>query len=269
MGSRNELLDLEMNDPADMIVKCGDETWPVHKEVLSTRCPLFKRALEDDPENEVNEIIIDGDEQTINWVMDWIYLQRIEPEINLDSMQYFPRMYKAAEKFELHDMMKQIKRELQVFLRDRAIDVQQRFHDANPEQEPEWIEEDHIESIRHAVEEAYNKHPVQELQPFFVHYFEAAMFWPLGSSSFDDLFEIVPAFADDVLLSFMDRDYTPGILIAPIVCENCLRCPFTRVVRETRYHYVEVWQDDTGECRGVCNLCTDYRPALFADPAED
>ncbi|KAI1214728.1 uncharacterized protein F4807DRAFT_466219 [Annulohypoxylon truncatum] len=271
---------------SDITVICEDAKWKLHKVILVSRCPWFKRELvEKDPEGEINEIIIASDKDIVGWIIKWIYFKcKLHPANSveaylrhsnrgtaIDGTIYntgtiaYPRLYRAAWRFELSGLMLKIELGMKAYLRQKAIQWQRAFHDTDPLLEPQFLPDNEIDTIQDAIVQTY-KYEVDELKVIWVDFAEATMFWPVASGFFKPIFDDVPAYADEVLSYMTDRRYIPAVLKAPHHCKKCHQCPFMHPARTC--YYVRVWHDDEGEIVGECNFCTTYRPSLFFEPDE-
>ncbi|KAI1458505.1 hypothetical protein F4805DRAFT_474475 [Annulohypoxylon moriforme] len=253
---------LRTGDLSDVTVICNDIEWKLHKEILSSRCPWFKRALQDDPENEVREIIIDANECVLYSLIEWIYTKKFFNELQPTGEFSHARIYKAAEKFELPDLMKYVQGSLEEILCNKAKFWQIDFHDTDfPEEIFTIVAEGDHKEVMGQIVEAY-KLGCKGIQRVWVQFMEATMFWPMGNDMFDELFREVPAYADDVMSCMMDRDYVPAVEAIAERCEECGWCPLC----DLDYFFVKVWKENNGETKGLCNLCSNEWPSLLGQP---
>ncbi|KAI1428105.1 hypothetical protein F5Y12DRAFT_790687 [Xylaria sp. FL1777] len=69
---------------SDVTVKCGDRTWALHRNILSTRCGFFRKALQSNTFKESIDQSIelhDLDPVQVNWVIHFIYIEKVPNDL--------------------------------------------------------------------------------------------------------------------------------------------------------------------------------------------
>ncbi|KAK5636411.1 hypothetical protein RRF57_012123 [Xylaria bambusicola] len=71
---------LESGMFSDVTVKCGDKTWNLHRNILSTRCQFFRKELQANTFKESTEQLIelhDAGPDEVFWAIYYIYTTRL------------------------------------------------------------------------------------------------------------------------------------------------------------------------------------------------
>ncbi|XDG02426.1 hypothetical protein ABKA04_002041 [Annulohypoxylon sp. FPYF3050] len=251
---------------SDITIVCDDKQWKLHKKVLAARCEKFKREIDQDSENEINEIIIAGDKDLLDAIFAWIYTREMPDAYkDLEDIKSV-RMYKLAQKFELNDLIAEIEKELKQQTRVKAVWWQRESHNANPLWARHFVPEGQPIAIHDAIFAAY-EHNVGYIKKLWVDFAEATMFWPVVTGAFDEMFQRMPAFADDVLRRMTERYGDTVTVKVPLSCSVCGYCPFHTTTRLAGI-YVKV-RYDGDRFHGTCYHCTNERPSLFEDCDEE
>ncbi|KAK8023844.1 hypothetical protein PG993_011910 [Apiospora rasikravindrae] len=264
---------LKSSDFADVKVSCGDRSWNLHKVVLCSRSPFFKKALlgvfEEAGTSHV--ILRENDPDEVDGVIEYIYTGRVSQQLLKErNTNAYVKMFELGDFFDLPGLRQ---KSLQLlddrFLTDLVKDVSRHIEmESTCEERLSDVFQCHPDKLadfRHVVQSAYGDgytelqlktyEPIRRLVRQFVgHTFMQAARLP----TFQELLREFPALAAGLFISM--AEWEPE-LSAPLIVEPPLRC---RKGRERLYSHKNAYT--TVVCQqksisvqahveGVCEKC--------------
>ncbi|KAI0377922.1 BTB/POZ protein [Hypomontagnella monticulosa] len=264
---------LDSQHLSDVQIKCGEQTWLLHKAVLCRKSAWFKAVFITKPDigRLQNGCVTVGEctPEVMEAVIYWIYTDKIKDQ-NLDTENVvyaaYIDLFRAANFFVVPDLIDACLLELQLRLQKKAIKFQRAFRRFIETKTPigYLVDEFQARGVMDGAKMAWESN-LETLKGLWLDFFEATMYWALWHRSALRLGIEHPSFHKKMDEEIFRRQGANRNLrdLPNRYCAICGCDPFSS---EDGY-YAEVWVEDPAEgMLGACDKCGNT-PRLFkAEP---
>ncbi|KAK8029731.1 BTB/POZ protein [Apiospora rasikravindrae] len=272
---------------SDVLVRCGDEDWRLHKLMLSSRCLYFRTGLSNAwvkchylsnktctsnllkltkvlPKMLGNPAFFYIDEQDVQavwWIVIWIYTGCLPGEILAEDGSNITaclRLIHCSRVFLLPDLTAYAQNHLYHTLQKTMIEAQTAFCMADNSKVQFDVSD--LYGFFAGVEKVYEKegddNEFAGEKQYFTNVVKGAHFWPLLDSNFQMMTRHCPQFWAEVM-SLQETAITDGAhwpYLKPDECHKCEHSPwqFDDLPRSTHWATLKLVK---GKCQATCNRC--------------
>ncbi|KAK8001255.1 hypothetical protein PG991_013477 [Apiospora marii] len=246
-------------EDSDVLVRCGDQSWPLHKVILSSRCLYFRSGLKASwvLGNPLYYCIDEQDVQAVHWIIHWIYSACLPQELSPQDSSTFTaclRLLRCSRVFLLPELTADAQYHLYRISQNMIIEAQTAFYVADDSDEQ--FEMSDLDGFFDGVKMVYEDEHLKNDRGYFTGVVKGAHFWPLLDTNFKNKAEAQQAFWIDVM-SLQQEAITNGAYwpyIKPEKCHICEHSPWTCKDRPRSTHWATL-KLVKGKCQATCNHC--------------
>ncbi|KAK8859667.1 BTB/POZ protein [Apiospora arundinis] len=247
---------LHSGERSDVLVRCGTQSWRLHKTILQTRCMYFSTGI-DTAWMLGNPLFFYVDEQDVEavwWIITWIYIRCLPGELCVKDGSIFTaclRLIRCSRVFLLPPLTAYALQHLYNASQNMMIDAQFAFIDA--EDSDAQFEMSELDGFFDGVKKAYEDDDLQAEKQYFIDVVQGAHFWPMLDSNFKDKAQAIPEFWNDIMIlqheAIIAGNYWP--YTKPDECHVCKQSPWES---DDLIHWASL-KLVKGKCQATCNRC--------------
>ncbi|KAK6858262.1 hypothetical protein PG995_005961 [Apiospora arundinis] len=246
-------------DLSDVLVRCGDRSWQLHKLILSSRCMYFRAGLENVwlLGNPAYFYIDYPDVEAVSWIVMWIYTGRLPIELDAEDGSTFTaclRLIRCSRTFLLPELAAIAQQHLSDASEEMVVEAQTAFHAADDNDEQFGLSD--LLGFFEGVQKAYEDEDLHPERHQFIRVVKDAHFWPVLDTTFKAKARDHPQFWMEIMAlqqdAITDGAYWP--YWKPEECHKCKKSPwqFQQAPRSTHWATLKLVK---GRCLATCNYC--------------
>lgn len=232
-----------------MTVKCGDQTWNLHKNILCSRSVWFEKALTGHfEESKTGHVEIRNFEPiAIEWLVRYIYtgicdIPKLRPGTKTNFVTCY-EVYTVGDYFNM-DSLVNIALETLTSEFDSKLGPMQLQYET-----PDWLDE-----LFEAVKLVYQDTPLSDasstpIRTAFVSFVHTARFYLLQNETFNSFLDEAPIFALDMFRAMRNT----GDFVASLPDNQCTFCR-NKPTRGDKGYYTHLAPDKL-RLQACCSIC--------------
>ncbi|KAK8112978.1 hypothetical protein PG984_013504 [Apiospora sp. TS-2023a] len=261
---------LRTGDESDVLVRCGDQSWQLHKVILSSRCLYFKTGLKTSwlLGNPLYYYIDEQDVQAVWWIVIWIYVGCLPSELLAEDGSQFTsclRLIRCSRAFLLPDLTAHAERKLHEVSQKMMIDAQTAFYEAEDSDEQFAVSLE-LTNFFEGVQKVYEEADLESEKQYFLGVVQHAHFWPLLDRTFEEKAREHTTFWAD-LMSLQQQSIADGAYWPYWKPEEYCKChgsPWMSQDPPQSTHWATL-KLVKGKCQATCNRCASEARKVWSE----
>ncbi|EAA27116.2 hypothetical protein GE21DRAFT_9561 [Neurospora crassa] len=251
---------------SDVVVKCGDRTWNLHKNILCSRSIWFEKALTGHFEEAKTGVVnIENFEPAaIDILIRYIYtgicdIPALSPHTKTNFVSCF-EVYTVGDYFALASLTRIALDTLNAEFDAKIAPLQLHYDSGSSASDGNGVSPDWLPELFEAIRLVYNEVPLTDTSPptpgiraTFLSFIHAARFYFLQNEHFNAFLDQVPSFALDVFRAMRNT----GDFIAHLPDAHCSLCK-SKPTRAEKGYYTHLATEKL-KLKASCSTCAGKR----------
>ncbi|EGO54885.1 hypothetical protein NEUTE1DRAFT_125004 [Neurospora tetrasperma FGSC 2508] len=251
---------------SDVVVKCGDRTWNLHKNILCSRSIWFEKALTGHFEEAKTGVVnIENFEPAaIDILIRYIYtgicdIPALSPNTKTNFVSCF-EIYTVGDYFALVSLTRIALDTLNAEFDAKTAPLQLHYDSGSSASDGNGVSPDWLPELFEAIRLVYSdvpltdiSHPTPGIRATFLSFIHAARFYFLQNEHFNAFLDQVPSFALDVFRAMRNT----GDFIAHLPDAHCSLCK-SKPTRAEKGYYTHLATEKL-KLKASCSTCAGKR----------